>query len=197
MHEGSGWHFLIPVPAARQSVPGGEKKGDYSPLLVHLTKDSPFENQDGEPDVMPAREVLNCILDEHKLKAYNHFFPYSPNLKSQKDYIINKFKVVCFTETPIDQINVLLDKTIQKQFNPEPYGLVFTKDYIYQEINYDLTGESARAIVVNYDYSIVEKKLRGFKNSFLVGVCFFGLFYKSFVHIYRDLQFHCSFTTSF
>ena len=105
-------------------------KQDYSQFLVHLTKDDLFALPGGENQVIPAREVLNRILDEQKLKAFNHFFPYSPNLILQNTSTIKKFNVVCFTETPIHQINILLDKAIKKNFKPEPYGLVFTKEYI-------------------------------------------------------------------
>jgi len=95
--------------------------------LVHLTKDSKDINGNLQ---MLAKDVLDKILKEKTLKAFNHFFPYSPSLKSQDASIIDKFRVVCFTETPIDQIDVLLNKGVQKQFNPEPYGLVFKKEYI-------------------------------------------------------------------
>jgi hypothetical protein len=105
------------------------KKRDYSPFLVHLTKDDVLA--DGE--VISAKEILDTILEEKTLKAFNHFFPYSPNLKSQDASVIDKFRVVCFTETPIDQIDVLLNKVVQKQFNPEPYGLVFKKEYIQEK----------------------------------------------------------------
>jgi hypothetical protein len=104
-----------------------DRKRDYSPLLVHLTKDSKDINGNLQ---MLAKDVLDKILKEKTLKAFNHFFPYSPSLKSQDASIIDKFRVVCFTETPIDQIDVLLNKGVQKQFNPEPYGLVFKKEYI-------------------------------------------------------------------
>jgi hypothetical protein len=38
--------------------------------------------------------------------------------------------VACFTETPIDQVEILLSKVIGRKFEPEPYGLVFEKKYI-------------------------------------------------------------------
>jgi hypothetical protein len=41
--------------------------------------------------------------------------------------------VVCFTETPIDQIGVLLHKVSGRNFKPDPYGLVFKKEYIRQQ----------------------------------------------------------------
>jgi len=70
------------------------------------------------------------ILDEKTLRAYNHFFIYSPNLKSQNDSLKNNFKVVCFTETPIDQIDILTQPLHGRIFKLKPYGLVFDKKYI-------------------------------------------------------------------
>ena len=99
-----------------------EKKEDFSPFLVHLTRD------DGE---FCAKDILDTILVENTLKAYNHYCYFSPALnKSQSISLQYKFKVVCFTETPIGQIDVLLNKVSQRNFNPEPYGLVFQKEYI-------------------------------------------------------------------
>jgi len=97
------------------------RKRDFSPLLVHLTR---------ENEIFSAKDVLDMILDEKTLRAYNHFFIYSPNLKSQNDPLKNNFKVVCFTETPIDQIDILLNKVSGRNFKPDPYGLVFDKKYI-------------------------------------------------------------------
>ena len=47
-----------------------DKKQDFSPLLVHLTKDD-FDYE-GE-FIIPAKDVLNTILSEETVKAYNHF----------------------------------------------------------------------------------------------------------------------------
>ena len=105
-------------------------KPDYSPYLVHLTKDAVNEKGYLEAD---AKDALDSILEQKILYACNHFFPYSENLNNQKPSVINNFRVVCFTETPIDQIGVILDKSIKRKFNPEPYGLVFTKEYIREE----------------------------------------------------------------
>ena len=103
-----------------------DKKRDFSPFLVHLTKDD-------DNNMLYAKDALDMILDQHTLKAYNHFFLYSPSLKKQDASLIEKFKVVCFTETPIDQIDVLLKKVIKKKFKPGPYGLVFKKEYIREQ----------------------------------------------------------------
>lgn len=108
-----------------------DKKRDYSPFLVHLTRD-------GRDEVgnicVPAKEILDQILDEKTLRAFNYKYCYfGPNLKSQSSSLQNKFKVVCFTETPLDQIDVLLTDVIERDFKPEPYGLVFDKKYIREK----------------------------------------------------------------
>jgi hypothetical protein len=107
-----------------ESISGDEfldKKRDYSPLLVHLTRSN---------DSMTAKGVLIAILDERKLVAFNHYCLYSPALEQQSDTLQNFFKVVCFTETPIDQIQVLLNKVRGRKIQLEQYGLVFKKDFI-------------------------------------------------------------------
>jgi hypothetical protein len=53
------------------------KKTDFSPLLVHLTKDD-FDYE-GE-FVIPAKDVLDTILSEKRLRAFNHFCLFSTNL---------------------------------------------------------------------------------------------------------------------
>jgi len=105
------------------------EKRDYSPFLVHLTKDD-LDNYGNLKAT--AHDALYSILSQKELRAQNHFCYFSPALndKSEIPSIKDNFRVVCFTETPIDQINVLLRKVIGKRFEPEPYGLIFHKDYI-------------------------------------------------------------------
>lgn len=99
-----------------------DRKRDFSPLLVHLTRD------DG---IVAAKDVLTAILDGRTLQAYNHFCLFSPSLKSSNDASLeDKFKVVCFTETPIDQIDILLSSVKGRNIKLDPYGLVFKKKYI-------------------------------------------------------------------
>lgn len=105
-----------------------EKKRDFSPYLVHLTKDGLDEF--GELCV-PAKDVLDYILGESTLKAFSHFCLFSPNLDNlQNAFLGDKFKVVCFTETPLENIDALLKDVIERGFKPKPYGLVFKKQYI-------------------------------------------------------------------
>ncbi len=98
------------------------KKWDYSPLLVHLTKDD---------ELFYAEDILNLILHEKTLKALRHHCLFDKKLKEPQNVSLrNKFNVVCFTETPINLINVLLEELERRKFKPKPYGLVFKKEYI-------------------------------------------------------------------
>jgi hypothetical protein len=51
-------------------------------------------------------------------------------LTGQQEADQNKFRVVCFTETPLDQIDLLLSEVEGRVFKPKPYGLVFKKAFI-------------------------------------------------------------------
>ena len=105
-----------------------EKKKDFSPFLVHLTR---------EDEEYYAKDVLKIILNENTLRAYNHFCYFSPALNNKENpesaLLQDEFRVVCFTETPIDQIEVLLYKVTNRKFKPDSYGLVFKKDYIREK----------------------------------------------------------------
>lgn len=98
-----------------------QKKRDYSPYLVHLTRQTEF---------YPAKGVLECILDEGILRAYNHYCIFKDEINKLGKNVQDKFKVVCFTETPIDLIEILLERFQGRSTILEPYGLVFKKDYI-------------------------------------------------------------------
>ena len=97
-------------------------KRDYSHLLVHLTRSDRG---------IPASNVLCNILNTHTLKAHNPFCAWNKGLNEPGNaHLRKKFSVVCFTETPIDQIGALLEPLEGRRRQPEPYGLVFTKKYI-------------------------------------------------------------------
>ncbi|MBI2836373.1 MAG: hypothetical protein HYX85_01605 [Chloroflexi bacterium] len=109
-----------------------QKKSDYSRFLVHLTRSE--ELDPSEPPLrIPAKDVLETILSEKTLKAFNHYCYFSEALKKEDKGVQDRFNVVCFTETPIHQVEALLNRVSGRQFMPEPYGLVFEKDYIRQQ----------------------------------------------------------------
>jgi hypothetical protein len=129
-------------------------KKDYSPFLVHLTKDDESVREENKT-IMPANGVLEAILNDKTLKAFNHFCLFSPNLEESKNTSLqDKFKVVCFTETPIDQIHILLTELSGRNFKPKPYGLVFKKEYIRKRKGnpvFYITKEIAKPLWSLYD----------------------------------------------
>jgi hypothetical protein len=107
-----------------------DRKRDFSPFLVHLTKDE-TDNADNNIVITPAKDILEIILSQRALKAFNCYCLFNTDLeKPESNSFRDSFKVVCFTETPIDQIHILLSEVQGKKFKPKPYGLVFKKDYI-------------------------------------------------------------------
>ena len=123
-----------------------DEKSDYSHLLVHLTRSDEF---------MPASEVLSCILNECTLRAYNPFCVWIESLNKSPNSSLRKlFNVVCFTETPIDQIRVLLEQLQGRKHQFEPYGLVFKKSYIREKGGnpvFYVTREIARPLHALFD----------------------------------------------
>jgi hypothetical protein len=106
------------------------KKRDYSPFLVHLTRE---QFDDSGIEVVSAREVLEYILQDKKLIASKYFCLFKENIDTLSDEGKNRFKVVCFTETPIDQIEILLEEVQGRSVKFRPYGLIFTKEYIREK----------------------------------------------------------------
>jgi hypothetical protein len=105
-----------------------DKKKDYSPLLVHLTREGEINGV-----AMTARYRLNSILSDKTLKAFNYkYCLFCSKLNSLSESMQDKFKVVCFTETPLDQIDILLTQVYGRNITFAPYGLVFKKEYIRQ-----------------------------------------------------------------
>lgn len=98
--------------------------------MVHLSRDGIDETGNL---CFSAREILEFILDEKTLNAYNYYCIFQDRLNQLDDNLKDKFKVVCFTETPIDQIEVLLKRVQGRDTILKPYGLVFKKEYIRQK----------------------------------------------------------------
>lgn len=102
-----------------------DDKADYSHLLAHLTRSNPK---------MTAKEVLSQILDEGLLVAFNAFCICRYDFYQEEDADLrNMLRVVCFTETPLEQIKLLLKNVYGREHQPDPYGLVFTKSFIREK----------------------------------------------------------------
>lgn len=108
-----------------------DRRDDLSPYLVHLTRD----------DVGPgAREnLLNLLANPlEELEARNpyglgiaHFrhedSPYGDDFISQVE---KSQRVVCFTETPLDELATHLKPARWGDFQFRPYGFAFEREYL-------------------------------------------------------------------
>lgn len=106
-----------------------QRKADYSRFLVHLTRSPRSEKVAGTSSIS-AKDVLKTILEEQTLRALDHHCLFTPALRAKARAVQDRFNVLCFTETPIHQVQSLLNDVGGRQYAPEPYGLVFDKDYI-------------------------------------------------------------------
>lgn len=99
-----------------------DDKRDYSPFLVHLVKPTNLKS---------AKEVLCQILDDRTLIAFRPWCIWKEDLERPENEILRMgFKVTCFTETPLDLIEIILKKVKKRLYQPDSYGLVFDKTYI-------------------------------------------------------------------
>ena len=99
---------------------------DFSRFLVHLTKDSNEKS---------AKDTLLDIYEDRTIEARNHHCLFGPLLKTggfAKD-IKEKFNTVCFTETPLNEINKLTKPIPGRSVKLAPYGLVFWRDLMLDE----------------------------------------------------------------
>jgi hypothetical protein len=93
-------------------------RADYSSFLVHLTR---------RQGTIPARRILRRILREQVLRAQNPYCLFYNQIEEDER---ENFDVVCFTEAPLHQIRAFLGRIDGRSVRLEPYGLVFTKDFI-------------------------------------------------------------------
>lgn len=113
-----------------------QDRTDLSTFLVHLTKSL--------DEGVTAKEAFDSILGApHKIIAKNPvgLFCNHPNDKNFSDLLqkncFNDFlKVICFTETPLDQIKHFIGKDFHREnntINYSEYGFVFTREFIQQK----------------------------------------------------------------
>ena len=128
-------------------------RDDISRFVIHLTR----RHGGRQP-----RQNLVSILDQRIIEARTAhclFSPlfgklgFSPMLKS-------KFKTVCFTETPLNQISRLCSPLPGRQIDLQPYGLVFYKDKVLER------GGSPAVYINSQGTQIREFLLQQFRDHF-------------------------------
>lgn len=92
-------------------------RDDLSNRLIHLTKGKTDQNEDEA--LQSAAEDFWKIITTRKIIGGNGF-------------IKSNHKCVCFSETPISKIGILL-AAAHKTFRYQPYGIMFRKKFIYSK----------------------------------------------------------------
>lgn len=126
-----------------------QMRNDLSPFLIHLTrtgtvtvrKDIFPQLQQDQIVYRTARDRLERLVTARSIKAISPFgyFHYkvpiprrfgfgttNPGSNVQRQWL----KAVCFTETPLDHIQIQMQTILGRQLHFESYGLAFTEDFI-------------------------------------------------------------------
>jgi hypothetical protein len=112
-------------------------RSDVSRFLVHLTRNNKAEYPRTGGT---ARETFEAIMREKKIRAKGIHCLHGRQLKLQPLEISRQCRVVCLTETPLDEIKHLTE--VYRAIDLENYGFVFPKSFL-------LAKDAQPAIYVN------------------------------------------------
>jgi len=93
------------------------RRSDLSTFVVHLTRD-----RNGEQ----AKEHLKSIVRSHKIEARTAYGSAVKKL-GNGNLALNSQKCVCFTETPLEYLHLLVGKINGRKCDFGPYGVAITK----------------------------------------------------------------------
>jgi len=93
------------------------RRTDLSTFIVHLTRDSGGGT---------ARQALDSIISSRKLRARTPM-GWAKDEDDPKDRKKQTQRVVCFSETPLEHIYLLVTEIEGRSTRLQPYGLAFTK----------------------------------------------------------------------
>lgn len=133
------------------------KRDDISRFMVHLTRDDVREWPVGEGG--DASRNFQKIMEEKTIRAIKPHCLHGDRVRKLPSKLRRKFRVTCFTETPLNQIKHLIDVT-GRQIDLEAYGFVFERDFLYQL-------DAQPAIYIN-DYSDSNAQRRAFDSIYEV-----------------------------
>lgn len=115
-----------------------EHREDISRFIVHLTRDDTETFEDGKT----ARNNFQSILKEKKIRPYLAHCLHKHKLHDIDTIIRKQFRVVCFTEVPLNQIKELFKPIYGREIQLEEYGFVFRKKFLIEK-------EAQPAIYIN------------------------------------------------
>ena len=133
-------------------MPDPENREDLSRFVVHLTR----RTEDSS-----AVDVLAEILTTKQISARNAhcLFKYEFDRLNFSECLTGALRTACFTETPLTQIRELANPDIDRQVKLEPYGVVFSKQFLIEQ-----GGNPAIYINSHDDDSVKQMLLRDFRN---------------------------------
>lgn len=100
------------------------RRSDLSTFLIHLTREYPG------PGGTPAKDNLKSILNDKVIEARNAYGSAIRRLEELKEANtdnVNTQRVVCFTETPLEHVRLLIEPIEGRRYKFEPYGIAITK----------------------------------------------------------------------
>lgn len=99
---------------------------DVSRFMVHLTRDDTQGHKNGGT----AKENLRSILSDQRIFALAPHCTFNRRVKKLPEKIQDRFNTVCLTETPLNQIHLLVQNIPGRSIKLSSYGIVFRKDFI-------------------------------------------------------------------
>jgi hypothetical protein len=111
------------APGARANI---ERRDDMSHFLVHLTRDDSDTFTNGDT----ASINFISILKSRTIHANSPHCLHNSVIKQLPSIKRKHFKVICFTETPLNQLHHLVGEIPGRQIKLEPYGFVFKKELL-------------------------------------------------------------------
>lgn len=102
---------------------------DISQFVVHLTRD---DQKDFSTGGATARKNFLRILRERRIGAFRAHCIFNPLLGKAPSDVQEKFRVACFTETPLNQLHLLARNIPGRSVILEPFGFCFRKSFLVE-----------------------------------------------------------------
>lgn len=99
---------------------------DISRFVVHLTRDDRKTFTNG---ASPRANFL-AIIKSREIYSIRPHCLFNVQVKKLPKEVRDKFNVACLTETPLNQLHLLVGAIPGRQIELEPFGFVFTKEFI-------------------------------------------------------------------
>jgi hypothetical protein len=102
---------------------------DVSRFMVHLTRD----DREDYPQGGTARANLTSILRERRVLAVAPHCTFNRGVAKLPEKIARRFNTACFTETPLNQLHLLVREIPGRRVKLSSYGVCFRKEFIVQQ----------------------------------------------------------------